>query len=802
MNDLRFAFRQLAKNPGFTAVAVLTLALAIGANTTMFSVVDAVLIRPLPFPDSGRLVTILGTSQRAGNHEVFEAMTDPDFKSYREQTHAFESMASYGGGQSTLLTGEEAERLASAEVTVDFFAMLGVRPLLGRTFRPEEHEAGHQRVTMLSEKLWRTRFGGNPSVVGQDIELDGNQVTVAGVLPARFNFPRDCQIWTPLVLKDDRGNAYHRVMARLKPGVTLEQAQSEMNTVADRLAMEFPKSNAGGGVSLVPAREHLVQRARTLLFVFLGAVGFVLFIACANVANLLLSRATSRQTEIVIRSALGASRKRIVMQVLTESVVLALAGGFLGFLFASWGVTLLVSFIPSDLVPRVDEVKLDGRILTFNFLVSVLTGLCFGLAPACQATKTNLSEALKEGGRRLSVARRHQALRQGLVAAQTAISLVLLIGSGLLLRSFVRLSEVELGFNPDKTLTMNVALPAARYPTVTQMKAFYGEILTRTRAVPGVISAGIANAVPLGGGVRIYGDFKVEGQPEVRDLFASKVAVSPDYFRTIGVQLLKGRSFAESDDAEAPGVVIVSERLARHLWPNQEPLGRRIQLGIGANSESWLSVVGVVHDVRQDDLRADPPQGVYVPYQQVFHTFLLDTMTVAARTAGKPGSVAPTLRKIIQAVDPALPVYNVRTMGELVSWKVAHPRFNAWLIGAFSGIALLLALVGIYGALSYSVAQRTHEIGVRSALGARRADVMSLVIGQGMRAVLAGLLIGGLAACALTRYLAHQLYSVTPTDPMTFAVVLSAFVAVALVACLIPALRATRIDPQEALRYE
>jgi putative ABC transport system permease protein len=801
MNDLRFAFRQLLKSPGFTTVAVLTLALGLGANTAIFSVVNCVLLRPFPFPAADRLVMIHGIHQREDRTEQrFESVFDPDFKQWTEQNHVFDYMAAYASGETTLLSGGEPKRIRSAEVTVDFFSMLGVEPLAGRTFLPEEHQAGGPRAVVLSESLWRDRFGANPSLVGQGITLDGRNVTVVGVLPGRFNFPEDCDVWTSLVLTTSRGNAFHLALARLKAGVTLGQAQVEMDTIARRMAQALPPSAPAKRVSLVSMQEQIVGGARTLLLVFLGAVGFVLLIACANVANLLLARAAARRKEIQIRVALGAGRARIARHLLTESVLLAVIGGVLGLLLAVWGLDLLIALMPPKLVPRIGEIGLDGRVLEFNFALALLTGVAFGLAPAWQATRADANETLKEGGRNVSTGVRHRVLRQALVAAEIAVSIVLLIGAGLMVKSFARLREVNLGFNPERTLTLDLSLPRANYPGPAQIKTFCREALDRIRALPGVSSAGLANAVPLGtGAVRIYGDFSIEGQPAPDKLWASKVAVSPEYFGAIGIPLLKGRFFAETDDDRAPGVAIISERLARLLWPNDNPLGKRITLGIGPTS--WAEIIGVVGDVRQDDLKAEPPSGLYVSYQQVSQTFFLEALTFVVRTAEEPQSLGISLRKTIQAVDPTLPVA-IHTMKELVSLKVAHPRFNTWLLGSFSAVALVLALVGIYGVVAYGVTQRTQEIGIRLALGAQGREVVKMVVCQGMRAVLMGVLCGSVVAVALTRLLTAYLFAVTPTDPITFASVVLIFIGVALAACLVPAFGAARVDPMEALRYE
>ena len=553
MNDLKFAFRQLAKNPGFTAVAVLTLALGIGANTAIFSVVNGVLLRPLPFPAADRLVMIETINQHEGRTDRFETVFDPDFKVWTEQNRVFEHMAAYGSAQATLLTGGEPERIGSAEVTIDFFALMGVKPLAGRTFLPEEHQLGGPRAAMLSEGLWRHRFGANPTIIGQGITLDGKNVTIVGVLPSSFNFPPDCDVWTSLVLDTRRNNSMHRAVACLKPGVTRQQAQVEMDTIAQRLAQTLPASAPSGGVDLVSLQEYIVGGTRSLLFLFLGAVGFVLLIACANVTNLLLSRAAARQKEIQIRIALGAGQARIARQLLTESVLLALVGGVLGLILAVWGLDLLIAIMPPNLVPRIGEVGLDLRVLGFNFALSLLTGIAFGLAPAWHASRTNANEALKEGGRSQSPGARHRLLRQSLVSAEIAVSIVLLIGAGLMLKSFARLRDVELGFNPERTLTFNLSLPSTTYPGPERIKAFYREVLDRVGALPGVRATGFANAVPLGGGsLRLYGDFAAEGWPPSETSWASKIAASPDYFRALGIPLMKRRFFAETGRADVP----------------------------------------------------------------------------------------------------------------------------------------------------------------------------------------------------------------------------------------------------------
>ncbi|MFL6274208.1 MAG: ABC transporter permease [Blastocatellia bacterium] len=812
LQDLRYALRTMRSRPGFSATIILVLALGIGATTAIFSVVNAVLLRPLPYPQPDRLMMIFTTAERDGHISNNGPVFGPDFIEWREQCQSCEQMAAYVGTWPSNLTGGiEPERVRVARVTDGLFATLGVKPIIGRTFLPQETgrqllgndspQAGNTAV-ILSYGVWQWRFGGDPAVIDRAVRIEGDSCTVVGVMPNGFGFPDEAEVWVPAALSAKRDNAFLRVVARLKPDATPAQAQTEMATIASRLEQSFPQTNRGMGVNLVPLQTHIVGDVRAALLVFLGAVGFVLLIACANVANLLLARAATRQKEMAIRAALGASRWRIVRQLLTESLVLALAGGALGLLLATWGLNLLVAAAPQE-IPRLNAIAIDGWGLGFTLLISTLTGIIFGLAPALQSSKPDLNTALKDGGRTTGGALRHR-LRNTLVVAEVSLALVLLIGAGLLVKNFMRLRDTSLGFNPDSVLTASITLPEATYPTMAQAKAYYRQALAHLATRKEALAVGMVNALPLGKhGARIQGDLTVEGEAAERsDISASKLAVGADYFQAMGIPLLKGRWFDERDTEDSPGVLIVSESLARSLWPDAEAIGKR--LNIGFRGETWREVIGVVGDVRQNEVGAPLAQAIYQPFLQVADSrrWQLGDMTFVARTVGDAPSFSATLRSELQAVDADLPLYDVAAMPQVIAEKVADPRFYTLLLGSFSTLALLLAAAGIYGVISYSVSQRTHEIGVRMALGAQASDVARLVVAQGMKLVLASLILGLAAAYGLTRLLESFLYQVSVTDAATFALVSLLLTFVALAACYLPARRATKIDPLTALRYE
>jgi putative ABC transport system permease protein len=811
--DLRYGVRMIMNRPGFSAVVVLVLALGIGATSAIFSVVNAVLLRPLPYPEPDRLMMVFSASERDGRSEIDGPVFGPDFVELRNQCRSCAQVAAYTGtGPSNLTGGGEPERVRVAEVTENLFATLGAQPVLGRTFLPEElgrpspandmQTIGGAAV-ILSYGLWQRRFGADPAVIGKPVKVGGAACAVIGVMPDGFKFPDEAEAWIPVTLSPTRNNAFLRVVARLQAGVTQAQAQAELATIARRLEQDFPQTNRGLGVNVVPLQEHVVGNVRSSLLIFLGAVGFVLLIACANVANLLLARAATRQKEMAVRAALGASRLRVIRQLLTESLLLALAGGGLGLSLAFGILKALVAFAPQE-IPRLNAIGIDPWALGFTLLLSVLTGVIFGFAPALQASRPDLNATLKEGGTGATGGASRHRLRGLLVVAEVSMALVLLIGAGLLLKSFTRLRETKLGFNPDRVLTASVTLPEADYTTGARMKAYYQQSLARLAARPEAQAVGVVNSLPLGNtGFGVQGGLTVEGEPAERpDVIASKLAASGGYFRALGVPLLKGRAFDDRDTADSPGVVIVSESLARSLWPNADALGKRINIGFGG--ETWREVVGVVGDVRQRELGAPPAMALYQPYQQVSERlrWLLSEMTFVTRAAAEPQSFVASLRSELQSVDRELPLHNVATMGQVVSKSVADPRFYTLLLGSFSALALTLAAAGIYSVISYSVTQRTHEIGVRIALGAQSGAILRLVVRQGMALTLAGLAIGLGGAFALTRVLSEFLYQVGVTDPATFALLPLLLAAVAALACWIPARRATKVDPLVALRRE
>ena len=812
VQDLRYGLRTLAKNPGFTAVAVLTLALGIGANTAIFSVVNALLLRPLPFPAPDQLVRVVSVRLR---ENAPDNASYPDFADWRAQNHVFERMAAFHIDSFTLTGQGEAAHIPGAVVSAELFSLLGVRPALGRAFLPEEDKLGAADgglVVILSHRLWQERFGADPGIVGRTIELDNRSFTVVGVMPAGFQFPIQAgpiDFWTTVAVEfiaptgfhpmaEQRGAHYLDVIARLKPHVSQAQAQAEMRTIVNALNKQYPE-NAPRGVRIVPELDQLVGDVRPALLVLLAAVGCVLLIGCANVANLLLARATARQKEMAVRGALGAGRGRIIRQLLTESLLLASLGGTLGTALGLWGIHSVVCLVPQG-IPRLADIHLDGSVLVFTILLSLLTGILFGLAPALQVSRPNVIESLKEGGRGLADSLPRSRMRSFLVVSDVAVAVVLLVGAGLLIQSFWRLRRVDLGFNPHRLLTFKIDLPYTRYSGVHQTR-FFQQAVVRLNRLPGVRSASAVLPLPLDGD-EIDTSFDIEGRP-VASADQPRTNYSwtePGYFRTLGIPLLRGRDFTEREDLKATPVVIINETLARSFFPHRDPIGLRIKPGIsnGYKESPMREIVGVVGDVKLNGLTAQAGPQVYVPLAQS----PLGSMIVVVRTEVDPLSVAPTVRREVAAMDKDLPIYGVRTLDQYFAQSVAQSRFDSLLVGVFAALALALAAVGLYGVVSYSATQRTHEIGVRMALGAQKGDVIELVVGQGFKLSLIGVGIGITGALMLTRFLSSLLYGVRPTDPLTFIAVSMILTSVALMASYIPARRATKVDPMVALRYQ
>ena len=807
--DIRYGIRMLVKAPSISIVATIALALGIGANTAIFSVVNAVLLRPLPFANSEQLMNVWETDPTRGY--VRGSASYPNFVDWREQNHVFEHMASYHTGDFILTGRGESTRLQGAIVNADLFPLLGVAPVIGRGFLPDEDKPGESgRVVLLSQELFQRRFNSDPNVVNQSMVLDGKNYTIVGVMPSAFQFPiqnEPVELWTTVALDregkepitDERGAHYMNVIARLKPGVSKEQAQAEMVSISARLEQQYPDKDLHKSSRVEPALEALVGDIRPALLILLGAVGCVLLIACANVANLLLARAMTRHKEMAIRSALGASRVRVVRQLLTESVLLSLAGGALGLVLAVWWSDLLVALGKQN-IPRALQVGLDWRVLGFTLLVSVFTGIIFGLVPALHSSKTELTESLKEGARGSGEGARHNRIRGLLVVSELAIAVVLLVGAGLLIQSLWRLRQVSPGFDSQNLLTFVVGIPEVKYPNQKQAQ-FYNDLVARVESLPGVRSAGAVIPLPLSGDLfRI--SFETEGRPVAKgdQPSADFFAIGDGYFKTLGSSILKGRDFNERDNKQAPAVIIVNQAFARKFFPDEDPIGKRIKPGISTDTDepAMREIVGVVSDVRNRNLSSELRQGYFVPAAQV----PFNQMTMVIRTTNDPHSLMTAVQNEVHSMDKELPVFNVKTMDEYIATTVAAPRFNTTLLVIFAAVALILTIVGLYGVMSYAVAQRTNEIGIRMALGAKTSDVLRLIVSQGFKLVLLGLAIGLAGAFALTRVISSLLFGVTTKDPLTFAVVAVLLAFVALLACYIPARRATRLDPLRALRYE
>ncbi len=804
--DVRFAGRVLARNPGFTAVAVLALALGIGANTAIFSVVNAVLLRPLPYKEAGRLTVLWETNHQLGVPRA--RLSGPNFLDWREYNQVFQDMAAHDIGSGTLTGLGEPEQIPGMRVTTNFLRLLGAEMALGRGFAPEEGHGGRRNVLVLSHGIWQRRFGSDPNIIGRKLTVDGLPYTVVGVLSPKFWFPLPCDGVVPWdedeLRRSDRSAHFLGVIARLRPGVSLERARAEMNAIARRIE-ERHLVLKGWGATVVPMQEALVEYIRPALLVLLGAVGFVLLIACANVANLLLVRAATRQKELAVRMALGAGRFRLLRQLLTESVLLGVLGGALGLLLAFWGVRLLAVILPGTIpipdasaVAVLARIQIDGWVLAFTLGVSLLSGALFGLAPALHAARTDVAESLKQAGRSAAAAG-HRRVRGLLVVAETGLALVLLIGSALMLKSFWKLQRVDPGFQAGGLLTMEMELPTdSKYREPRQRAEFFRQVLERVETLPGVRSVGVTAVLPLD----IRDDrvaFVVEGHtplPAGQRLVAYSRRISPDYLKAMGIPLRKGRFFTAHDNADAPRVAIIDETLARRYFPDEDPIGRR--LITGTTRTTAHEIVGVTGAVMHTGVDKKPQPTAYFPQLQAPS----DIMNLVVRAQGDPKGLTRAVKQAVWAVDKDQPVYQIRTMEEVIAESRTAPRLTLSLLAAFTGVAVVLAAIGIYGVVAYSVSQRTQEIGMRMAMGARPGDVLGMVLRQAAAPALVGILAGLGAAVALTRFLSTLLYEVSATDPLVFAGVSALLVAVALAASYLPAQRAAKVDPMVALRHE
>jgi putative ABC transport system permease protein len=797
IKDLKFAIRSSLKRPAFTLIALFALALGIGANTAIFSLVNAVILQPLPFPESERLVWVFG---RVRNGAGRASVAPGDFLDYRSQNKTFEQFAA--SGTSTLpatLTGSgEPERLRASNITGNYFQTFGVAPVLGRGFSLENEKSGNDQVTVLSYALWQRRFAGDPAIVNKTIILNSKAYEVIGVMGESVNLLQTADLWMPMNFDSDpemkqRFAHFLRPIGRLKAGVSLAQAQADTDMIAAQIEKQFPESNTGWNLRLVSLREQLVGGSRTTMYVLFGAVAFVLLIACANVANLLLVRAAARQREVALRTALGASRVRIMRQMLTESLLLAICGGVLGALLAAWGVNLLVK-LSENSIPATVQVKMDATVLVFTLVISVVTGVLFGLAPAFRTAKVNLIDSLKEGSRGDGQSALRSRTRSALVIFESAVAVVLLIGAGLLIRSLVALENVNPGFDAHNLLTMRIDLPRQKYNSPEKIGSFFKDLETRVSGLPGVEAAGMVTELPLSGQLNDV-PFTVEGRPPVspdQKFGADFRRINQNYFSAMRIPLLRGRNFTDQEVTQGDKVVIVTQQLAAAVFPNEEPLGKRL---ITFDNEPF-QIVGVVGDLLHQSLGGQPAPAMYFPTRKTSGTNLV------LRTTSDPLSLVGVVRNEVRAIDPDQPIAAVRTMSDWVDSSVSGPRYRTTLFGLFAALAMILAATGIYGVMSYTVAQRTHEIGVRMALGARHGDVLKLVVGQGMLLTVIGVVIGLVGAFALTRVMASLLFGVTAKDPITFAVVAALLIAVAFVACFVPARRATKVDPLLALRYE
>lgn len=800
LNDLRYAFRTLGKTPGFTIVAVLVLALGIGANTAIFSVLNTVVLRPLAYRDSGRLVTLWSLSQKTGHTFSVSA---PDLHDWHDQSTVFDAFAYYAEDRTSVTAGGEPERAYDAMVSPEFFTVMGVQPQLGQLFTPGENKAADSAAVLISDAFWRRNFGGDPKALGKPVKMYEKAFTVVGVLPPGFHYPGSTDLWVPsTVFPEAMSRTAHnyRVVARLKPGVTLAAARTEMTAIAARIEKQYPE-NTGKSAAVIPMLDYMVRNVKTTLYLLVGAVAFVLLIACANVANLMLARAGARTREIAIRAAMGASRGRIIRQLIVESLALALVASGAGLLLAVWGDSALVALAPQN-IPRLDEVAIDGGVLLFTLASAMLASLLFGLAPALQVSRADLNDALKQGGGR-SVSAGGGKIRNVLVVAEVALSMMLVVGAGLALRSFLNLGRVDPGFRPQQLLVMDTDVPAPILEGAKKASLFYQELLRRVAAVPGVISVSAVDGVPTGSGGS-DGLYLIEGRPapppgQSSRQWAGWLVVAPGYFHTLGIPLVRGRDFDTRDRLDTPFTVIINESMARQSWLHEDPIGQRIRIGLWGASGRYMTIVGVVADVRQSALDRAAGPWLYVPYTQ--HPIVATSLAVVTRVAGDPGALSGTLRRITRDLNPDVPV-KFTTMEAVMADSVAPPRFRMILLGVFAALALVLAMVGVYGVMAYLVGRRSAEIGLRMALGARPIDVLVLILTDSVKLAGIGLVLGLAGSLALTRVMTGMLFQVSATDPATYAIVTLALALAVVAAGYLPARRAASVDPVVALREE